>query len=357
MRFKIPVTAEILNGVAHVDHFLGTWGDGAVLAEARRDRIATQVVVDSSLASCRLAGIRASKEDIKELLARGSAKTKEGAEILGYMRALRFPYPGAPALLDTRTLRTVHAVIMGAGHDLEPEALPEPTPWREVPMAPEAFDSEGRALGRVFVTLPPRLVPETMENLVTWLELELRSRQQHALLTIGAFTLGVLAATPFQRGNCRLALALANRLLQNAGYSFVPFASLERIFDEHREAFYDAYDASQTRIWTGEADLQPWLGFFLERLRDLCDNVEQVLAAERRVTEFSPLQRDIVRTVRDHGTAEAGTIIRQTGANRNTLKDNLRRLVDRGVLEKMGERRGTRYRIARSMSQRLPRDL
>jgi hypothetical protein len=35
-----------------------------------------------------------------------------------------------------------------------------------------------------------------------------------------------------------------------------------------------------------------------------------------------------------------------TGANRNTLKDNLRRLVERGMLERMGSRRGTRYRLA-----------
>jgi Fic family protein len=37
--------------------------------------------------------------------------------------------------------------------------------------------------------------------------------------------------------------------------------------------------------------------------------------------------------------------MRATGANRNTLKDNLRRLVDRGNLERLGQRRGTRYRI------------
>ena len=43
---------------------------------------------------------------------------------------------------------------------------------------------------------------------------------------------------------------------------------------------------------------------------------------------------------------DAGLLIQATGANRNTLKDNLRRLVERGVLEKTGQRRGTRYRLA-----------
>ena len=50
--------------------------------------------------------------------------------------------------------------------------------------------------------------------------------------------------------------------------------------------------------------------------------------------------------MREHGTVDAGLLLKATGANRNTLKDNVRRLVTQGVLEKTGERRTTRYRLA-----------
>ena len=50
--------------------------------------------------------------------------------------------------------------------------------------------------------------------------------------------------------------------------------------------------------------------------------------------------------ISEHGVVDAGLLIQATGANRNTLKDNLRRLVERGLLEKSGQRRGTRYRLA-----------
>ena len=50
-----------------------------------------------------------------------------------------------------------------------------------------------------------------------------------------------------------------------------------------------------------------------------------------------------VQEVRD---VDAALLLKATGANRNTLKDNLRRLVQRGVLQKTGQRRGTRYRMA-----------
>ncbi len=74
--------------------------------------------------------------------------------------------------------------------------------------------------------------------------------------------------------------------------------------------------------------------------------IETTLALERPVDEYPPLQRRILETVREHGNVDAALLIQSTGANRNTLKDNLRRLVRGGVLEKTGERRGTRYQLS-----------
>ena len=73
--------------------------------------------------------------------------------------------------------------------------------------------------------------------------------------------------------------------------------------------------------------------------------VEAIDEEEREYADLSPLQRHILDTVQRHGSAEAGLLMKVTGANRNTLKDNLRRLVDQGALERLGKRRGTRYRM------------
>jgi predicted HTH transcriptional regulator len=74
--------------------------------------------------------------------------------------------------------------------------------------------------------------------------------------------------------------------------------------------------------------------------------LESKLTLEREGLELSELQRAILAAVREHGTVDAGLLLKATGANRNTLKDNVRRLVSKGVLEKTGERRATRYRLA-----------
>jgi Fic family protein len=156
----------------------------------------------------------------------------------------------------------------------------------------------------------------------------------------------LVASCPFPRGNGRIAHLLSVHLLRRAGYDYMPYASLEGVLEEMRDEYFDAMDTAETRLWSGEADLLPWMNFYLKALERHRDRVRAKLDLERRATEFSPLQRKIVETVKQHGTVAAGLLIEATGANRNTLKDNLRRLVQLGVLEKMGERRGTRYRLA-----------
>jgi Fic family protein len=287
-----------------------------------------------------MAGIRVTDLEVAGILRGEMAPIREAPEVIGYARALRHPFPDGP-LLTSDQIRKLHASMF-----VLPGVTPEPSVWRDQPNHLEAFDSQGRAIGRVFQTLPPRLVPETIENLTTWLELELKGREDHPVLVIGAFVLAFFYASPFARGNVRISCLLSHHLLIRAGCEFLPCGSLEREFEENRPAFYDSFDASSTKLWSGEADLNPWLEFFSGCVARHAERVEAKLDVERRSFEFSPLQKAIVEAIREHGTAGAALLLTATGTNRNTLKDNLRRLVERGILEQMGKRRGTIYRLA-----------
>lgn len=345
MDFNLPVTPVILKQVARIDHFRGTWASGAMLPSDRLARMRDAAHVQATAAACRMAGIRVADTEVVAILEGQTTAVRECAEVLGYSAALREKFTGSP-IVTTEEIRRLHAVMLGGSADAPP------TPWRESPKHLEAFDSKGHAIGRVFQTLPPRLIPETAENLVTWLELGIKGHEQHPLMVVGAFVLAFFHASPFDRGNVRISCLLTYHLLQRAGYDFVPYASIEREFEERRVEFYDAFDASSTKLWTGEANLTPWLSYFFETLVLMCDRVATKMDLERRVLEFSPLQRTIVETVREHGSAAAALLLSATGTNRNTLKDNLRRLVERGVLEQMGRRRGTIYRLATGESSR-----
>jgi Fic family protein len=336
---KLPVSPETLRAVAAVDHFRGAWTHGTPVPAERLERLRDAARIQSVGASCRLAGIHVTDAEVAAILHREPVPVQEGPEVLGYAEALDLSFPSGPRI-TVAEIQALHARALGV-----PGEPPPPTAWRDVPYHLEIFDEKGRALGRVFQTLPPRLLNEKMEELVDWLEAEIQGDRNHPILVTGTFVLYFIAACPFPKGNGRMAHLLVQHILRRAGYDFVPYASVERILEEMRADYFDALDAAETRLWSGEADIERWLVFYLHVLETHCEMLQSKLDLERRALEFTPLQRKILETVREHGTVGAGLLIEATGANRNTLKDNLRRMVGRGVLERLGERRGARYRL------------
>jgi Fic family protein len=341
MDVKIPVNPEILKAISKIDQFRSIWAGGTSVSPEQSARLRETARVQSVAASCRIAGIRASEADVAAILAGAGSTTPESAELAGYAAAMDQSFPASGPIVTFDELAALNAVVVGkSGNPPPPSAL------RERPLHLEVFDAEGRAQGRVLQTLPPRLLQDKIEDLVTWLELELRGGQQHAILVAGTFFIYLTSISPFERGNGRTARVILPHLLRRAGYGFVDYASLDHVFDEMRFAYYDAIDQAQTKIWTDEADLTPWISFYVESLRVLTLRLQAKIDLETRARELPPLQRAILDTIRENGTGAASLLMATTGANRNTLKDNLRRLVERGLLERIGSKRGTIYRLS-----------
>jgi Fic family protein len=345
IEFRIPVTQEILNTVSKLDRFRGEWPTLTTLPAERLERLRQASVIQSIASSCRLSGMHLNENEVAAAI-NGDESVADAKAILGYAAGIDFPFPGADRIVDCETLSGLNATILHRD-PVDPERIP----WREQEMNREAFDGDGKALGWVFPTLPPRLVEEKTEDLLTWLELELRADDQHPVLIIGTFVLAFLAISPFERGNGRTSRMLIRHLLVRSGYEPMTLASVESELESDRPAYLDALFHARTGLWSGNADLQSWVEFFLAALDRQRERIEAKLSLERGALDFPPLQRQILETVREHGSVNAALLLESTGANRNTLKDNLRRLVDRGVLERTGQKRGTRYRLSAGNGQ------
>ncbi len=341
MDVTIPVNPEILKAISRIDQFRSFWAGGTSVLPEQLARMRELARSQSVASSCRIAGVRVSETDVVALLAGTAPSTPESDDLLGYAAAMDRSFPASGPIVTFDELAVLNAVVVGkAGNP------PPPSVLRETPLHLEVFDAEGRAQGRVLQTLPPRLLQDKIEDLVSWLELELRGGEQHPLLIAGTFFIYFTSISPFERGNGRTARVILPHLLRRAGYGFVDHSSLERVFDEMRFAYYDAIDQAETKIWTDEADLTPWMSFFIESLRALTIRLQAKSDLESRARELPPLQRAILDTIRENGTGAASLLMAKTGANRNTLKDNLKRLVDRGLLERIGSKRGTIYRLS-----------
>jgi Fic family protein len=182
-----------------------------------------------------------------------------------------------------------------------------------------------------------------MEDLVGWTVESLKENKHHPLLVIAVFIVRFLAIHPFQDGNGRLARVLCNLLLLRAGYSYVPYSSLERVIEENREQYYRSLRSAQVTLDKTESQLETWLRFFMLCLVQQKNSLAAKIEREKLMTALPPLDEELLQLARQHGRLTLNDAVLLTRANRNTLKLHLRQLVQAGRLKLLGRGRSSWY--------------
>ena len=120
--------------------------------------------------------------------------------------------------------------------------------YKTLPNHVEAIGADGEILGIVFETATPFDTPRLMGELVDWTRHELSRGTLHPLIVIAVFVVVFLEIHPFQDGNGRLSRILTTLLLLRAGYTHVPYGSLESIIEGNKEAYYLTLRRTQVTI-------------------------------------------------------------------------------------------------------------
>ena len=137
---------------------------------------------------------------------------------------------------------------------------------------------------------------------------------------------------------------LTTLLLIQAGYAYVPYSSLESVIELNKENYYLGLRQTQASIRSNSPHWQPWLVFFLGSLAEQVRRLEKKVEREKLVLANLPeLSLRIVEFAREHGRVTIGNAVTFTGANRNTLKQHFRNLVERQHLKQHGSGRGVWY--------------
>ena len=85
--------------------------------------------------------------------------------------------------------------------------------------------------------------------------------------------------------------------------------------------------------------------FFLESLRKQVFVLESKIKTENVIAQLPPLSQEIVQIAKQHGKVMVRDAKRITGANRNTIKAHIAKLVRRGRLKMVGSGKGTWYKL------------
>lgn len=344
---SLQITQEFLNLISRIEEFKGIWRTLGVLAPDRLATLRRVATVESIGSSTRIEGSRLTDREVERLL--GALEIREFAsrdeqEVAGYAGVMELIFASWQDIAFTENhVRQLHRDLLvhsdkDAWHRGD---------YKTTSNSVAAFDAEGNQVGVVFETAAPYDTSRLMAELIGWVREELESRRIHPLLVIGIWVVVFLEIHPFQDGNGRLSRALTTLLLLKAGYAYVPYSSLESIIERNKEAYYLALRRTQGTIRTQAPDWQPWVGFFLRSLHEQTRVLGRKIEREKGVLAALPRHSLlIVEFVREQGRITMREAVRVTGANRNTLKVQLRTLVVWGLLNQHGEGRGVWYDLA-----------
>jgi len=342
---KLALTADILRLAAEIDEFKGAWTAFGNLAPDRLATLRHVTTVESVGASTRIEGARLTDREVDLLLSNldlGSFRTRDEQEVAGYAEATNLVFDSWNEIpLTENHIKQLHGILLKHS----PRDERHRGEYKKLPNNVEAFDQHGRSIGVIFETAGPFDTPRLMEELVNWTVAELAGKNHHPLLVIAVFIVRFLAIHPFQDGNGRLARVLTNLALLRAGYSYVPYSSLERVVEESRESYYRALRSAQGTLDKDESHLIDWIRYFLLCLVEQKDSLAEKVKRERLMTSLSAVDEQLLQIARQHGRVTLASAVTLTNVNRNTLKLHLRQLVQSGHLRMLGRGRSSWYEM------------
>lgn len=342
----LTISSETLSLIAKIDEFKGAWRALGKLAPERLSLLRHVATIESVGSSTRIEGAQLTDRQVETLLAgidTTSFSSRDEQEVGGYARAMESVFSHWDSIdLTENHIKQLHRDLLQFSTKDERHR----GEYKTLPNSVEAFGPDGANLGIVFQTASPFDTPRLVGELVSWTAAALEIGEPHPLLVIAVFVVVFLEIHPFQDGNGRLSRILTMLLLLRAGYAYVPYASLESIIEESKDAYYLALRQTQVTIRSERPDWQPWLLYFLKALVRQKERLERKLERERLVFAALPaLSLKILELVRDHGRLTVADAVAATGANRNTVKSHIKTLVGSGRLTKHGAGRGTWYSL------------
>ena len=342
----LNITPEVLKLIAEIDEFKGAWTAIGRITPEQLTSLRRVATIESIGSSTRIEGARLTDVDVERLLANLDIRdfaSRDEEEVAGYAEVMELVFASWPEITLTENhVKHLHRDLLKYSSKDQRHCGEYKTLDNHV----EACGPDGESLEVVFRTATPFDTPRLMEELVDWAASSLEEAVLHPLVIIAIFIVVFLEIHPFQDGNGRLSRILTTLLLLRAGYTYVPYSSLESLIEHSKERYYLALRQTQVTIRSDSPDWQPWLIFFLRSLVAQKDRLERKIRRERLILGSLPeLSQRLLELCRERGRLTVAEAAAATGSNRNTIKDHIKALTEAGHLTRHGAGRGTWYSL------------
>lgn len=294
--------------------------------------------IESTESSNRLEGVIISTQRLHALMLKDATpRSRSEQEIAGYRDALNLIHESGKEMpFSEGTIRQLHGLMY--------RYMPQPGgQWKATNNDIIERQPDGRSRVR-FAPVSAHLTPMAMADLIAHYRSALDQHLADPLVLVPLAILDFLCIHPFPDGNGRMARLLTLQLLYHFDYAVGRFISLERLFEESKETYYETLEASSQGWHDGQHDSMPWLNYFwgvlLRAYREFETRVGTL--EHGHGAKGDRVRAEVLR--RQHPFAISDIEEACPGVSRDMVRHVLRTMKDEGLIAPEGKGRAARWR-------------
>jgi len=296
-------------------------------------------LLENAHASTSIEGNTLTKEEVTELsLGREVLKTKrEKQEVLNYLDAL--------ASLDklTNDSKLTKEDISKAHLWVVKDTLEKPE-WEGGFRKVQVYVGNQKTGQVSYVPPKPEEIEKDLDDFLKWLNSE---HEMHPVLEAGITHYEMARIHPFVDGNGRLARLIATWVLVNRDFDIKRFFSLDDYYNSDRRAYYEALKTVDRET----VNITKWLEYFSEGVAISIEAVKKkvlLLSGGKKRSGKGQIvitdrQSKIVEHINKHDSITNSDVQKILNVKRQVATKELTKLVEEGVLKKIGTYKDARY--------------
>lgn len=280
----------------------------------------------SSLFSARIEGNPLTLDQLSS-----PSRDQKKMEVFNILKALNWVGARGARDLTTNNILELHKIVMNRLIDRENLGK-----FRKEVGA--IFNSAGIA---IYLPPSPFQLPSLIERLIKFIN---SSKEQFVPIRACLAHYTFEKIHPFLDGNGRVGRLLIQLTLAKGGYGMKGLVPIEEYLDKCRSQYYKALES-------GDKDVTDYLEFMLESIASTARVAkEEVLEKKDAEAEdyLLPRRTEILQIIRDHKLVNFDTLRRRFQTiNERTLRYDLKKLTDAGLVRKLGTTRGVYYELVK----------
>jgi Fic family protein len=295
-------------------------------------------IIESSESSNRLEGVTAPHDRIEALVLKSTTpKNRSEQEIAGYRDALALIHESA-RYMDF----TVNIILQC--HSIVYRYMPDDGGrWKMVDNEIVEKNPDGSVKRIRFRPVSAVMTPQTMDTLAKTYKEAINQHNKEPLVVIPLTILDFLCIHPFTDGNGRVARLLTLLLLYHFDYQVGRYISLERIFEESKETYYETLEKSSIGWHQGKHDSFPWMNYFwgvlIRAYQEFEERVGKIRTGKGSKTE--QIRMAVNRRIGPFAISDIGSDC--PGISRDMIRIVLRQLRDEKAIILQGKGRGAKW--------------